>query len=867
MLGVLGLLVLLSGAAALVDEVVWTRLLVHAVGSTAEAVASVLGAFLGGMALGAWILGRRAARTSRPLVLYAILEGTIALAALLFPWGAALLERALLALEPASGSGGAGFGVVRFAGVFLLLLPATAAMGGTIPVLCRVFARRDDSVGRGVGLLYAVNTLGAVLGCLGAGFVTIPSIGLQVSLRVAAATSAAVAFAALVLARRAGSVLPEARAASGGRGARESRPAMHAVSRPAIPVSARTAVLGAFALSGFTALGYEILWTRALVFHVKSLTYGFSFMLATFLAGLALGSAIASWIADRRTWAAPAFVFAELAAGITACTTLRLLLGDADRLRALAPSIGAGTVASAYAPLAFLVVATILPAGLFFGATFPLAARLVAPVAERAPNDVGRAAAANTAGAVLGAFVTGFWLVPEWGVAASTRVLGVLNMGAAAWVAWAALKGPLRAAGVGAALVTGVFLLPDGDFFGRSLASLRPGRLLYLDEGRDVTVTVHEEIDRGETIRTIYVNGSSYTGTRFFARRYMKSMGHLPLLLSERRERALVICLGTGMTLSALARHDEVGRVECAELSPGVFRALPLFDDVNDRVASNPRARVAIEDGRHFLLKSPTEWDVVTLEPPPPLNAGVNDLYSREFYELVRRRLAPGGIVCQWFPLHSQTPQEWKMGVATFLDVFPDATLWLPVGRNAVGIGVKEGGAPWTYARIAERAAEPRVAEALAAIGYPTAESLLASLVLDARAMRDLVGDAPLVTDDRPRLEFHDLAKAGERFDASAILREILGRRIDARAWLDAQERGEGIDVERWARASSAMERFFRGAYLFEVRQADAATQEWAEAYRIEPENAYWRSILGVEEADPFPASSDRAQGTAADQR
>ena len=133
--------------------------------------------------------------------------------------------------------------------------------------------------------------------------------------------------------------------------------------------------------------------------------------------------------------------------------------------------------------------------------------------------------------------------------------------------------------------------LPGGDFFARALEASRPGTLLFLDEGTDVTVTVHEEIDRGETIRTIYVNGSSYTGTRFFARRYMKAMGHVPLLLAEERRGALVICLGTGMTLSALARHDAPTRVLCAELSRGVHRALPLFDDVNDRVASNPRTR------------------------------------------------------------------------------------------------------------------------------------------------------------------------------------------------------------------------------------------------------------------------------------
>ena len=286
----------------------------------------------------------------------------------------------------------------------------------------------------------------------------------------------------------------------------------------------------------------------------------------------------------------------------------------------------------------------------------------------------------------------------------------------------------------------------------------------------------------------------------------------------------------------------------CAELSLGVRKALPLFDAVNDGVAR--RTDVRSRSGRSSWVQTdPDPWDVITLEPPPPLNAGVGDLYSKEFYEICREHLAPGGVLCQWFPMHSQTAEEFRMGLATFAAVFPEASLWLPVGRNAVGIGVKEGGTPWTFERLASRYADPHIAAAMAQIGFPTPESLLATFLLDAKAIRRFVGAAPLVTDDRPRLEFHDLRAAARRFPAGELLRDLMVARVDPVRTLEAGGRATGIDATRWTRASTALDRFYRGAFLFEARRSDDAAREWQEALRIEPENAYYRSILGTASA------------------
>lgn len=850
----LSLLVFVSGAAGLLYEVVWTRLLVHTLGSTAQAVASVLAAFLGGIAVGAWLLGRRADRAASPLRFYAILEAVIAAYALAFPALNAAFRPVVL-----TAAGTAYSDALDFVGTFLLLLPATAAMGGTGPVLCRLVIARDRAVGGPAGRIYAWNTLGASIGCLATGFVLIPALGLSATLHLGAAANGAVALAAWVLSRRArpagagdAAGKPEKSAAqaappSGARAAAKAAKGHPAGAPPAaLSPRAMAVVLGAFALSGFVALGYEVLWTRVLVFFVKSVTYGFSLMLATFLAGLVAGSAAIARFADRPGFARAAFPRVELLAGIVAYASIFLLVTRTESLRAIAPA-GGGEL-GVYIPLVFLVVATIFPAGVCFGATFPLAVRLVADRAAGAPGRVGLATAANTAGAIAGAFLAGFVLLPRLGVAGALKVLFVANVAAALALAAVLLAPRARAALLAAGVAALAIVLPGGDFFAKRLGEIRPGRLIFVDEGEDVIVTVHEEEPEGAgepPVRTIYVNGSSYTGSRFFARRYMKTMGHLPLLLCEERRNALVICLGTGMTLSAVARHEPLERVACAELSAGVERALPLFAAVNEDVARREDVHIEIEDGRHWLQTSGVTWDAITLEPPPPLNAGVGDLYSREFYEICRERLAPGGVLCQWFPMHSQTVEEFRMGLATFADVFPDASLWLPVGRNAVGIGVKEGGAaPWTFERLAARFAEPRIAEAMAAIGYPNPESLLATMILDAEAIARFVGDAPLVTDDRPRLEFHDLRAAAHRFPAGPLLGDLMRARIEPATWLVDRGRGAGIDAAKYGQAATALQHFYRGAFLFEARRTNDAAREWQEALRVDPENAYWRSIL-----------------------
>ncbi|MBK7975038.1 MAG: tetratricopeptide repeat protein [Deltaproteobacteria bacterium] len=250
----------------------------------------------------------------------------------------------------------------------------------------------------------------------------------------------------------------------------------------------------------------------------------------------------------------------------------------------------------------------------------------------------------------------------------------------------------------------------------------------------------------------------------------MKLLGHLPVLLARNPERVLTICFGTGMTFGATALHPEVEQSQCAELSATVLEAAPLFAEANGDVLTRPNARVRIGDGRQVLLASAQRFDVITAEPPPPRQAGTYQLYSREFYALARERLAEDGIVAQWLPLHDQSELEVRMSVRSFVDVFPNAQLWLPHAAEGILIG-SPSPIVLDTARFAERWATPAVAESLASIGFTSPATLLKTFVMDGEALARYAAGAPAITDDRPLTDFWlDLPPFMKSADIGALL-------------------------------------------------------------------------------------------------
>ncbi len=741
-----------SGAAALVDEVLWTRWLTLSLGASSRAVVLVLAVFMGGIGAGAALAGRVGDRVSlrRVLLLFAAAEATIGAWALL---SSPLLGRWLPALAAALGRAGGPGGLpvpLRALLAALALLLPTLAMGASLPWLVRFVTGVGLLPGRATGRLYSLNTLGGAAGAWLATFALVPRLGLAGTVRLAGGTNLLVALAGLALAR----AIPSGtgKPAPVGDGA-----AVAAGSSAVDPGRLLLAASVGFGTSGLVGLGLEVTVHRVLVVLAGSSVYAFTVMLAAFLLGIGLGSLAAGPPADRGRYPALGLAVTLGALGLGA-GLLPLLLRE-DTWTALGRALGGLLPGNPFVSEMGAAVAVLLLPAVMLGAAVPFVGRMAGRLPARIARRFGLAYGLNTAGAVAGSALAGLVLVPHLGTARSLTLLAVVAGLGGVVVALVGLPpGPRGKAILAAGLLAGTGALAglSADPVREAmLGRFRGAEILAFREGPVQTIAVtRESNDQQLTFLRLVTNRTSLTGTHFYARRYMRLLGHLPALFSRQPpRRALVICLGTGMTAGAVAAWPGVRELGIAEISPEVVGVAGLFRDVSGDVLADPRARLRVEDGREVLLASAGGWDLVTLEPPPPRDAGVVSLYSVDFYRLCRARLAPGGVVAQWIPLHSQSPPEIRMLVRSFLDGFPHVLGFLPVERDLLLLGAEHPLRP-DPAELARRMARPGVAGSLARIGFEGPPALLATAVADRAALARFAGDAPAVTDDLPLVEY-----------------------------------------------------------------------------------------------------------------
>jgi spermidine synthase len=727
----------LSGAAGLVYEVLWTRQLSLVFGVTTYAVSTVLATFMGGLALGSWLIGRAVDRRRNPLLVYALLEAGIGLYALAIPTGFTLLRPAYVALHRL-GLSYALFSAGRALLAGLVLLPPTTLMGGTFPVLLRAWVARPEAVGRGAGVLYFVNTAGAIAGSLLAGFVLIERFGLTGTTRLAALANLALAAAAAVLARRA------ARDAAAGEA---EAPAAAALSPAAVRI-----VLACAALAGFVSLAAEVLWTRALLRYLHNSTYAFTTMLATFLFGIALGSAVYTVVFARSR--RPLVVLAMLQVGVA--LGLEYAAVHFPYLPFVTAPWTAGPVVHSFAEalgMQFARAALILvPPVVFLGALFPLATALVARGGAPLGRSAGRVYAVNTLGAILGSLACAFVLIPTIGMWRTIELLVALGFLGAGAVVVATLAGRTRllsALAVAIALAIAVADRP-GNVFRDTFLPWPNMRLVFYAEGATDTVGVAEAQDQR---MIIYEDQRGTAATHTYPFNFF--FGHLPMLLHPGTPRhVLHICFGVGNSLSAVASHDEVERVDNVELSPHVLEAGPLFWS-NDGVLRHPKVRTIIDDGRNHLLTTSETYDVILLEPPEMFTAGVVNLYTEEFYREALAHLAPDGVVMQWLPVGNAALDDERMMFRAFWDVFPHATTWWQLRSGcALLVGTR---APLRidYQRLRRHITEEaRVRQDMALSQVRDVDHLLSWFVFDEAAFADFVRDVRPTTDDHTVVDF-----------------------------------------------------------------------------------------------------------------
>ena len=771
----------MSGAAALVYEVVWSRLLVLHMGNTVAATGTVLAAFMGGLAGGAALGGRFAFRLSRrqALSLYALLECAIAGCALLVPVALTGLQP-VLAAAYADGDGGAWFGVSRLVSSLAVLLGPTAAMGATFPLAVRWFAGRAEDAGTETGALYALNTLGAALGAGLTGFVLLPGLGLRGATLVGVAVNVVAGAGALGLALStvgprqtlpaAASNVPTARDQPVAR-RRQRRRARTGERGGAVRPAAPSPLVGrtwlaasALGLSGFVALTYQVAWTRILALVIGPTTYAFSAMLTTFIGGLACGAALgarmARWSRYRTVWLAMTFILAAL--GAFAALWLIAPLSLTMARAAAGPDALFGSVMAVQVTLA---AGLLLPMTIVLGAAFPLAVALAARREETVSLDAGIVYAANTGGAIAGALLGSFVLIPFLGLQRTVLAAGALAIAGGGLLLLAADVGRRARFGAAAVALTGfgaAAALPD---WNRALissgaywnvpdvatqdlqATLEAGEILYYEEGAAGTVSVR----RTAGSLTLAIDGK-VDASNAADMPTQSLLAHLPLLLHPDPQDVGIIGLGSGVTLGAALRHP-IRRADMLEISPQVVEASAWFEAENDRALEDPRTRLILTDGRSHLRLSSQSYDVIVSEPSNPWMAGVATLFTREFFRAARDRLKSGGILCQWAHTYGISDEDLRSITGTFLSVFPDGAMWLVGDGDVLLIGSVDPLEP-RLGQIAAAWERPGVGAALAAVGVRDAFSVLSLFVGSGRALEHYSAGAPLQTDDHNSLEF-----------------------------------------------------------------------------------------------------------------
>ena len=726
-----------TGATSLIFEVVWVRLLLLSLGTTPAAMGVVLSAFMGGMGLGSWLAGRVFIRRLAPLAVYAGLEAWIGLYALTTPLVLRLVDLAPPAVQLALG--------------VLTLLPATVAMGTSLPVLVRALDGNSTVRATTVGRLYAANTAGGVAGPLLTVFLLFPLAGLSRTLVVAALVNLVVSGTVWLgrsLWSHASAQGPAVVSAVVGSGSATSR-----VPRPCCVI---------LAISGATAMVYEMAWSRTLSMVYGSSVYGVSITLATVLVGIALGS----WFAAARVRRRPATMLGAvwLLAGSAWAAFISLYVGG--RLPFLFLDLYRwvdGGTTGLFGVQFLLAALLMLPATLCLGALLPVVVS-VASSHARARPVVSSLYAANLFGSATGALVASGLLLASVGLHVSVQV-GVLVAFGLALVTTVRLPGP-HPRTIGATVLAVILVLSlDGGAHQLALSVglyhgapsyagnddrgirdlLASHELLFYRDGPTASVAV-QRVDRYVLMK---INGKTDASTGVGDIETQTLLAHLPLLAAAQTERVAVVGFGSGMTVGAVLTHP-VREVDAFEIEPAVIEASRYFEPINGRPLNDDRLRLVIGDARGELRRTVEPYDVIISEPSNPWITGVANLFTRDFFELIASRLAPGGVFAQWFHLYGMSEDSAREVMATFRSVFSHVVAFND--RDLILLGSDR---PITFSldQMTQRFADPGVRASLgeAYVRYPA--DLLVKLRLDDRGTAEFAAGAPLNTDDNMRLE------------------------------------------------------------------------------------------------------------------
>ncbi|MCJ7675199.1 MAG: fused MFS/spermidine synthase [Sedimentisphaerales bacterium] len=778
-------LFLISGATGLIYEVTWTRSFGVVFGNTVFAVSTVLAAFMLGLAVGSWLFGRIADRpplTDQPLRLYALLEVAIGAYAFAFPTVMAVTDHLYLWFYRSFEPSFCVLTLVRFALSMVILLIPTALMGGTLPVLSKLWADSSGGkssglrIGQSVGQLYAVNTFGAVAGSFLAGYFLMRILGVSRTVYLAACANVAVGILAFVLASLLNrkSQMANRKSTRGKQQATKHKPVEQIVDERL--GKTELVVLIAVGLAGFCALALEVLWTRILVFVLGTSAYVFACMLTCFILGLAEGSIISTRLIVRRV-KRPIFALGvvEFLVALSVLSSMPLLgiLWHIDNMltqRILAPGFWKEVATQVVDAAVVLLVPTIL-----MGMVFPIAVRSCVLSWKAAGKRIGQVYASNTVGCVAGSFAAGFVMVPLLGLRDSfLLVVSIQLLLATAVVFFSERNGRVlgtTAAALSIAIIIVAALSGGRDIFLKTINTHHyPSEIIYIKDDATGSVTVHNLPD-GE--RLIAVDGVDVAGTNLMLRTTQKLQGYIPLLAHGRPEKVLQIGFGSGET-SGIGLAFGVEDYRIVEICPAVFDAGRFFEQINRGSYKNPRLQKIIMDGKNFVKLTDQKFDIIMNDATYPGTTGSSALYTYDHFKQCSEKLKPGGMLSCWVPLDLQL-EDLQLIIKSFQAVMPCSSLWLSnnsLNKHALLLGTLSE-LQIDFQRVKEIVERPDISADLAVINIHSVYDFLDCFVVNDAGLQKIAGSGPLNTDDKPRLEFGAAIKRDIDISLMNVLRKI----------------------------------------------------------------------------------------------
>jgi spermidine synthase len=758
----------LSGATSLTYELIWTRKLTLIFGNTLYAISAVLCAFMIGLALGAWItpkiLNRFDPNEQLNLIkVYAIAEVLIGLYALLFPylldslqnWFYSWGEIEITAIQQVS----------EFSICALIMLPATFLMGATLPIIGTWASQKNkDKILHAVSRIYGLNTFGAMFGCLFAQFIGIKYFGVSVTTTIAIIINFLIFIACFY-------IFPSEGLEKSSSTTKKNKNRAKSSKKQSKTFEIFVALL--FAYSGMASLGSEILWTRALIFPMGSALHSFAIILATFLFSIALGSLIADKLLRNKNYAL-IFILIEIAIGLVCIGMLPIFdnfmdwTQQADKIfYSLNSTPSMNLFTHSIFAFGILIVPTV-----GFGLLFPLANQINLNLFQTIKKTLGGSYTINTLGGVLGTIITPFILIPFFGIRLSIFLIyaGLIIIGFICLSLYRRLKPVpfLINMSVCLALLFSVYQLVDPlistDQLGkRNFARIEINqpkdqiKLLDYEEGNFSTISAIE--DKRNGARSLYIDGFSAAtaASPKGGSGYMQAMGFLPMALHPNPQKALVIGFGTGTTLGALGQFPNID-IDMVELDRNVLNFAHWFKRWNHEVYKKPNVNLIFQDGRRFIQSTKKSYDIITLEPMSPVQSGVTNLYSKEFYEFAANHLNENGLAVQWLPLHLVGPEDAKSIVKTFQNAFPFSSVWNSFHTRIILLvgGAKQ--AVIDKKRIESIIQIPELKNTAMAIGLNSFVDFLDFFITDASPLKTYLMEAPIITDDNPLLEFSSTA-------------------------------------------------------------------------------------------------------------